>query len=61
MTVDPSPGVITWSPPATDLGTQGVTLRVEDSRGGFAEQRYVVTVTVPPPNRPPWMKYCLLR
>ena len=54
MTIDPTTGRIAWSPAADDIGTHGVTVRVEDGRGGWAEQRYVVSVINAPPNRPPY-------
>jgi hypothetical protein len=54
MQIDPATGRITWSPTAADLGNHDVTLHVEDGRGGFAEQHYVVSVTNPLPNRPPY-------
>jgi hypothetical protein len=38
MHVDASTGKVTWSPTAADLGTHGVTLRVEDGRGGYTTQ-----------------------
>ena len=53
MAVDANSGQITWNPTTDDLGTHGVTLRVEDGRGGYATQTYVVSVITPPPNRPP--------
>jgi RHS repeat-associated protein len=54
MQVNPSSGQLTWSPTSDDLGTHDVTLRVDDGRGGFATQSYVISVTNPPPNRPPY-------
>jgi hypothetical protein len=53
MTVDANSGKITWSVTSDDLGTQGVTLRVDDGRGGVTTQKYVISVTDPPPDRPP--------
>jgi hypothetical protein len=53
MTVDAATGKVTWSPSAADAGNQSVALRVEDGRGGAAEQRYTLAVITPPPNRPP--------
>jgi hypothetical protein len=54
MHVDPSSGQLTWSPTTEDLGTHNITLRVDDGRGGYATQSYVINVTQPPPNRPPY-------
>lgn len=51
--IDSATGLITWSPTAADVGTRTVTVRVEDGRGGSAEQQYVLSVITPPPNRPP--------
>jgi RHS repeat-associated protein len=53
MTINPGTGVITWTPTAADLGTPDVRVRVEDGRGGSAEQHYALSVITPPPNRPP--------
>jgi streptogramin lyase len=53
MQIDPMTGRITWTAAAADVGSQVVTVRVEDGRGGFAEQRYALAVIQPPPNRPP--------
>jgi RHS repeat-associated protein len=53
MVIDPETGSITWSPAADESGSRSVTVRVEDGRGGSAEQRYVLSVVVAPPNRPP--------
>ena len=54
MQVDPASGQVTWSPTTDDLGTHNITLRVDDGRGGYATQSYVINVTTPPPNRPPY-------
>jgi RHS repeat-associated protein len=53
MTVDATTGQVTWSPQQSDLGTQAVLLRVDDGRGGLAQQQYTITVIAAPPNRPP--------
>ncbi|MCA9192062.1 MAG: hypothetical protein KDB03_09875 [Planctomycetales bacterium] len=42
-----------WIPSASDVGSHSVSVRVEDGRGGIAEQRFNLTVIDPPPNRPP--------
>ena len=54
MQVDPASGQVTWSPTTDDLGTHNITLRLDDGRGGYATQTYVINVTTPPPNRPPY-------
>lgn len=46
-------GRISWAPTSGQAGNQEVLIRVEDGRGGSAEQRYTLSVTQPPPNRPP--------
>src|SRR5207253_6273461 len=53
MVVDAATGKVTWSPQQADLGTHPLDLRVDDGRGGVADQLYTVSVTVAPPNRPP--------
>jgi hypothetical protein len=54
MQVGPASGHVIWSPTTHDLGTHNITLRVDDGRGGFATQAYVINVTNPPSNRPPY-------
>jgi RHS repeat-associated protein len=44
MQIDPSSGLITWQPTAGQLGPNQVTVRVDDGRGGFDTQSYVLTV-----------------
>src|SRR5205807_4314942 len=53
MSVVSGTGRITWSPTSADLGTQAVIVQVDDGRGGSTQQRYVLSVIEPPPNRPP--------
>jgi sugar lactone lactonase YvrE len=53
LAVDANTGRVTWTPTAADIGTHAVVLRASDGRGGVAEQRYVLGVIDPPPNRPP--------
>jgi RHS repeat-associated protein len=53
MVIDATYGAITWTPTLADIGTKSITVRAEDSRGGFGEQRYALSVITPPPNRPP--------
>jgi hypothetical protein len=54
MTVDPTTGQVNWLPAEADLGVHPVILHVHDGRGGRAEQRYFLSVTETPPNRPPY-------
>jgi RHS repeat-associated protein len=53
MAVDAATGKVAWGPQQSDLGTHAVALRVDDGRGGTAEQDYTITAIVAPPNRPP--------
>ena len=53
MAIDAASGIVTWSPTAEQVGTTPVAVRVSDGRGGVAEQRFTLTISVPPPNRPP--------
>jgi streptogramin lyase len=53
MQLDRVSGKVTWSPGQSDLGTHVVALRVDDGRGGSAEQHYTISAIVAPPNRPP--------
>lgn len=48
-------GLITWTVPASTSPSRTfpVTLRVDDRRGGSADQTYLLTVTTGTPNRPP--------
>jgi hypothetical protein len=55
MAIDPATGVITWPRSGHDFSTSthAVTVRVEDGRGGSAEQRYTLSAVFRLPNRPP--------
>ncbi len=53
MTIDATTGLIAWNPTTTNIGTPDVRVRVQDGRGGSAEQRYALSVIAPAPNRPP--------
>src|SRR5262249_18417130 len=53
MTINAASGQITWSPTSSDLGTNDVTILVDDGRGGSARQHYLLSAITPPPNRPP--------
>jgi RHS repeat-associated protein len=52
-TFNTATGLFTWLPTTEDLGNREVLLRASDGRGGVAEQRFVLSVIEPPPNRPP--------
>ena len=51
MTIDPATGVIDWTPTASQVGSQRVTLTVTDAAGNVASQSY--TLLVQAANRPP--------
>ncbi len=53
MEIDEASGIISWNPQMNNVGNHSVTVRVEDGRGGFAQQRDVLSAIEPPPNRPP--------
>ncbi|NLX54539.1 MAG: hypothetical protein GXY58_05455, partial [Planctomycetaceae bacterium] len=53
MTIVPETGAIAWTATEADRGLQLVVVRVEDGRGGAAEQRFAINVSDLPPNRPP--------
>ena len=53
MSIDKESGLIIWSPQGSQLGTNGVTVRVEDGRGAGAIQDFIVTVVPQVTNHPP--------
>lgn len=53
MTIDPSSGVLTWTPTAAEVGTQQVALRVTNADGGVATQQFSVVVGNVPLVQPP--------
>jgi len=44
LTIDPTSGLVQWSPAAAQLGPNSVTLQVADGRGGSAVQSYTIEV-----------------
>ena len=52
MTIDAG-GVIRWTPGSDQFGSNDVTVRVEDGRGGVATQAFTVDVTAQPNSQPP--------
>lgn len=44
MFIDPATGLLGWSPSSLDSGIQEVSVRVDDGRGGFDEQSFVIDV-----------------
>jgi RHS repeat-associated protein len=53
MTIDPTTGLITWTPADSELGSHPLVVRASDGRGGFNDQRFTIEVDLAPPNRPP--------
>ncbi|EXI66571.1 MAG: Cell wall-associated polypeptide CWBP200 [Candidatus Accumulibacter adjunctus] len=54
MTINPTTGLITWTPALAQVGKPNVTVRVTDQGGLFTEQGFTITVTAPAPvNQPP--------
>src|SRR5207244_379954 len=41
---DPSTGVVTWTPTASQLGVQHVVLQADDGHGGTAQQAFDILV-----------------
>lgn len=54
MTVDPAAGILLWTPGLDDLGNHDVVLAARDGVGGEAVQRWTITVSAAPVNRPPY-------
>jgi RHS repeat-associated protein len=53
MDINPGTGLMSWVPAVADEGSHDVLLRVQDGRGGAAEQRFTISVLAAPPDRPP--------
>ena len=47
MTIDALTGLIEWTPGTNQVGTHGMTVRVNDARGKAATQTFAVTVAIP--------------
>ena len=47
MTIEPSAGLLQWTPTTSQLGSQSVVLKVQDAHGLFALQSYTVQVAAP--------------
>ncbi len=52
MTIDSVSGVISWTPTAAQVGTQSVTVQVDDGNGGSATQSFSIGVAALPNNPP---------
>ncbi|GAA6619287.1 putative Ig domain-containing protein [Scytonema sp. NUACC26] len=53
MTVNPSTGVVSWTPNGNQLNTYDVTLAVTDGKGGTAQQVFKVKTLAEPGNHAP--------
>ncbi len=53
MTIDPSTGVVIWTPTVDQIGTHEIRVRASDGRGGTATQAYRIRVEPDPANRSP--------
>ena len=53
LSIDPSTGLVTWTPIVAELGRDAVTLKVDDGHDGEATQSYVVDVTAQAGDHPP--------
>jgi RHS repeat-associated protein len=53
LSIDSASGRVTWTPSAAQLGTNAVTLKVDDGHGGTVIQTYDVNVQQLAGNRPP--------
>ena len=49
MTINDDTGRVLWAPTVDQIGNHDVTVRVEDGRGGVAEQSFIVAVKAPLP------------
>ncbi len=53
MTIDPSSGLVTWTPTVAQVGTAPVDVVVTDGQGGGADQSFNLPVVAASANRPP--------
>ena len=53
MTIDPATGLVQWTPGADQVGSQPVTVRVQDPFGAGATQGFAITVQPAPVNYAP--------
>jgi len=44
LTIDPTSGLVQWSPAAAQIGANSVTLQVADGRGGTATQSFTILI-----------------
>ena len=53
LSINPSSGAVTWTPTASELGPQQVTLAVNDGHGGSAQQSFLIQVLPEAGDAPP--------
>lgn len=54
MEINPSTGIIAWTPTSAHVPSAAVTVSVSDSKGGTASQSFTISVAAaPPPNQQP--------
>jgi RHS repeat-associated protein len=53
MVISANTGVIEWQGTAGKVGSQSITIEVNDGRGGTTQQSFTLAVIDAPPNRPP--------
>ncbi len=52
MSLDPATGLMAWTPDVSQVGSHAVKVRVDDGRGGIAEQSFTIVVALPPNQSP---------
>ncbi|RLJ18333.1 hypothetical protein DJ031_11780 [bacterium endosymbiont of Escarpia laminata] len=52
MSLDPATGLMAWTPDVSQVGSHAVKVRVDDGRGGIAEQSFTLVVVLPPNQSP---------
>src|SRR5207249_1876138 len=53
MTINATTGLVQWTPTASQLGTQSVTIKVTDAGGLYATEPYSILVQQAVGNHPP--------
>jgi hypothetical protein len=53
MTIDPTTGIISWTPTLAQVGSQHVVVIVDDGRGGEGQQAFVLGVVATSTDTPP--------
>ncbi|MCP3867907.1 MAG: hypothetical protein GY703_07400, partial [Gammaproteobacteria bacterium] len=60
MSIDPLTGQVNWTPEASQVGDQAISIRVADGRGGIADQPFIISVAHPPNTIPEFTSTPLL-